>query len=101
MCVSSNPCEKENIHSYRHTLYDVGTFGWMAPEVHHDNDGSSVYNRPADVFSLGLVFLALVLHKLGKSLLPFTGIYRTWFTLCQPTYDGFNLESISEKFSSS
>ena len=51
----------------------VGTVGWMAPEVQHDSEGHSTYNRSADVFSLGLLYLALVLHQLGRNLLAFTG----------------------------
>ena len=51
----------------------VGTLGWMAPEVRHDSEGHSTYNRSADVFSLGLLYLALVLHHIGRDLLPFTG----------------------------
>ena len=51
----------------------TGTFGWMAPEVEHDSDDHSAYSRSADVFSLGLLYLAMVLHQLGRNLLPFTG----------------------------
>ena len=51
----------------------TGTFGWMAPEVHDNSGLGSTYNISADVFSLGLLFLALVLHQLGKNLEPFTG----------------------------
>ena len=66
----------------------VGTFGWMAPEVRHDSEGHSTYNRSADVFSLGLLYLALVLHQLGRNLLPFTG-KQTFITLAHawPLFD--------------
>jgi serine/threonine protein kinase len=52
---------------------NTGTLGWMAPEIHDDSSLASRYNKSADVFSLGLLFLALVRHELGNYLAPLTG----------------------------
>ena len=51
----------------------TGTVGWMAPEVQHDCAQDTTYSRSADVFSLGLLYLALILHQIGDHLQPFTG----------------------------
>ena len=46
----------------------VGTLYWQAPEVSLDNN-----SFPADIFSLALIFLAMICHKLGSKLIPHTG----------------------------
>ena len=50
----------------------VGTPGFMAPEFY--SDPTNTWGKPVDVFALGLVFLAMILHKPGdRSLVPPTG----------------------------
>jgi serine/threonine protein kinase len=46
----------------------VGTRYWQAPEVSMDNN-----SFPVDIFSLALIFLAMICHKVGSKLVPFTG----------------------------
>jgi serine/threonine protein kinase len=46
----------------------VGTPYWQAPEIHRP-----VYSFPVDVFSVGLIFLAMLCHEVGESLIPHTG----------------------------
>ena len=61
----------------RATGTGVGTYGWLAPEILHEADDRSRYSFSADIFALGLVFLALLLALPGKShLLPYTGMYK-------------------------
>ena len=45
---------------------NVGTAGWSAPEIFRSSDGN--YHFPVDIFSLGLVFLAMLKHQLGHHL---------------------------------
>jgi serine/threonine protein kinase len=42
---------------------DVGTCDWQAPEISSDD-----YSFPVDIFSLALIFLAMICHKVGKGL---------------------------------
>ena len=52
----------------------VGTYGWLAPEILTDGDDRSRYSFSSDIFSLGLLFLAMLLALPGKShLLPYAG----------------------------
>ena len=50
----------------------TGTLHWMAPEIPVTRVKCR-YGLAVDIFSLGLVFLALVLHKAGQRLEAFTG----------------------------
>ena len=52
----------------------TGTLSWMAPEICAIGVSRCRYGLAVDIFSLGLVFLALVLHKAGEHLRAFTGI---------------------------
>ena len=52
---------------------NIGTFMWMAPEVLADAGQKSRYNRPADVFSFGLMILSILNHRPGYQLYPFMG----------------------------
>ena len=45
----------------------------MAPEVIPD-DGHARYSKPADVFSLALSNLSVVVHRPGEPLDPLTGM---------------------------
>ena len=49
----------------------VGTDGWLAPEVLPDDEGRSTSSFPADIFSLGLLFLAMLLSLPGKASLVY------------------------------
>ena len=65
----------------------VGTYGWLAPEVlkgsdatadddNDDDDDHSRYSYPADISSLGLLYLAMLLALPGNTgLAPYTGMY--------------------------
>jgi serine/threonine protein kinase len=48
----------------------IGTEGWRAPEITPTRKAD--YKFPVDVFSLALIFLAMLRHKIGKSLIPHT-----------------------------
>ena len=57
----------------------VGTQGWLAPETlkGDDEDDRSRFSPQSDIFSLGLLFLAMLLALPGKAhLLPYTGMYK-------------------------
>ena len=55
----------------------VGTTGWQAPETLKGDDDRSTFSPQSDIFSLGLLFLAMLLALPGKShLLPYTGMYK-------------------------
>ena len=51
----------------------VGTPDWMAPDIFPNLEDRVKYGKAADVFSLGLVFLAMVNHVPGKKLMPIKG----------------------------
>jgi calcium-dependent protein kinase len=51
----------------------VGTPQWMAPEVLPSKGGRVSYDMCTDVFSAGLVFLAIIDHEHGKLFVAFTG----------------------------
>ena len=53
----------------------TGTPSWMAPEISVTRGVSCSYTLAVDIFSLGLLFLALVTHEIGKRLTAFTGMY--------------------------
>ena len=50
-----------------------GTPLWMAPEILPNSDGKVHYNSKSDVFSMGMVFYALINHEQGRRLQPLTG----------------------------
>ena len=52
---------------------NVGTDGWRAPDISQCTDGKYNY-FPADIFSVALVFLAMLKHQLGNFLQPHKGI---------------------------
>ena len=53
----------------------VGTYGWLAPEMLKDDEGNSSYSFPADIFALGLLFLAVLMALPEKtSIHPFASI---------------------------
>ena len=56
--------ESKSLHSVR------GTLSYMAPELYISNPS---YKKSADVFSLGLTFLALMLAKKGKEMRTLKG----------------------------
>ena len=58
----------------------TGTIHWMAPEI-PVTGARCKYGLAVDIFSLGLVFLALVLHKAGERLQAFTGICVSQFCI--------------------
>jgi serine/threonine protein kinase len=60
----------------------VGSQNWMAPEVQPDKDGRVSYNIEADVFSAGLVFLAILDHEEGKFFIAFKGMCNCCSTKC-------------------
>ena len=62
---------KESVTPNRCTRY------WMAPEI------SGLYNLAVDIFSLGLLFLALMTHIIGKWLTAFSGMYSQAFRFDQ------------------
>ena len=53
---------------------NVGTVGWSAPEIFRSGDSNRNYHFPVDIFSLGLVFLAMLKHQLGHHLEPHQGM---------------------------
>ena len=56
----------------------VGSTKWMAPEVFMPEDATDrpIYSRAIDIFSLGLLFLSLLMHRAGEPLAAHTGISR-------------------------
>ena len=58
----------------------TGTIHWMAPEIPVTRVRCK-YGLAVDIFSLGLLFLALVLHKAGERLEAFTGICVSQFCI--------------------
>ena len=50
-----------------------GTLNYMAPEVNPDKDGNVSYNKPIDIFSLGLVYFAMLSHEPAKELTVLKG----------------------------
>ena len=58
----------------------TGTLSWMAPEIPATRVRGN-YGLAVDIFSLGLVFLAIVLHKAGERLKAFTGIRISLFCI--------------------
>ena len=56
---------------------NIGTPGWQAPEIPKCTSSSSKrYSLPVDIFSLGLLFLAMLRHLTGKHLLPLQGMLK-------------------------
>ena len=53
---------------------NIGTPGWQAPEL--TSSDSESYCFPVDIFSLGLLFLAMLMHSLGRNLEPFRGMLK-------------------------
>ena len=54
---------------------NIGTPGWQAPELTSSSDSES-YSLPVDIFPLGLIFLAMLMHLTGRSLEPFRGMLK-------------------------
>ena len=55
----------------------VGTAGWQAPEMpRSSNSNSNKYDLPVDIFPLGLLFLAMLRHLVGKGLEPLRGMLK-------------------------
>ena len=52
---------------------NIGTPGWQAPELTSSGTG---YSFPVDIFSLGLMFLAMLMHLIGRNLEPFRGMLK-------------------------
>ena len=53
---------------------NIGTMGWMAPEVFTSTlDERTMYSKAADRFSLGVLGLSVIDHKPGQGLCPITG----------------------------
>ena len=46
----------------------TGTEGWMAPEIPAERNIRTKYGFPVDIFSMGLLFMVLLLHEPGKNL---------------------------------
>ena len=56
---------------------NIGTPGWQAPEIPKCTSSSSKsYSLPVDIFSLGILFLAMLRHLTGKSLEPLQGMLK-------------------------
>ena len=53
----------------------VGTVGWRAPEVPLHPDPDFRYDLPIDIYSLGLVFFAMLKYCPGQILKPLMGMY--------------------------
>ena len=53
---------------------NVGTVGWRAPEIPRRSATSCDYRFPVDIFSLALLFLAMLKHQLGSFLQPHLGM---------------------------
>ena len=53
---------------------NIGTMGWMAPEVFTGSlDERTMYSKAADRFSLGILGLSVIDHRPGEGLCPITG----------------------------
>ena len=57
---------------------NVGTFGWTAPEIPQGVERCRCWFY-VDIFSLGLVFVAMVKHRLGQDLEPHNGMLILFF----------------------
>ena len=53
---------------------NIGTSGWQAPEL--SSRDSQRYSLQVDIFSMGLLFLAMLRHLRGRHLKPFLGMLK-------------------------
>ena len=58
----------------------MGTVLWMAPEI-KQNKRICGYSMAVDIFSLGMVFLAILMHQPRERLSPFTGMHDDYFCI--------------------
>ena len=78
---------------------EKGTPEWIAPETSADNDDTTDqarYNKPADVYGLGMSLASIVTHQAGKKLEPLTGkdkinCNNIFISLCRLIFPGLLL----------
>ena len=59
----------------------IGTPGWRAPEIPLLPDLGFRYTPYIDIFSLGLLYLSMLKHRYGRSLMPLMSKYNVHYSI--------------------
>ena len=71
---------------------NIGTDGWRSPEIPRFDCRSFDYCFPVDIYSLGLLFTAMLRHQLGNFLQPHLGLSVHYSVSICP-FEGSTIES--------